>query len=404
MAAAPTVTEELAKGTQASVIQIVDCLVQNAHAARASDVHLDPENGVLKVRYRIDGALRDIATVPQYMREEVIARIKILSGLRTDEHQAAQDGRFRSTLGDQCVDVRVSIMPTYYGENAVLRLLAEQSGASELDGLGFTKENQEKLKAAIEKPHGMILITGPTGSGKTTTLYTLIKHLNTAERSIITVEDPVEYSIIGINQIQVNPRTGLTFAHGLRSILRQDPNLIMVGEIRDAETAGLAVNAALTGHLVLSTLHTNDAPSTLPRLLDLKVEPYLIASTVSVVVAQRLVRRICEKCKKKCELTKSELQSISEVVSASVLAVQPTFYVGEGCDACDQTGYHGRIGIHEVLDISGPVREAILNKATSADIRTVAVERGMRPMIQDGFEKAKAGHTTIAEVLRVRHE
>ncbi len=399
-----SVSEELAKGSGASAITVVDALVQNAHAARASDIHLDPESGILKVRYRVDGALRDIAVIPATLRDEVIARLKILSGLRTDEHQAAQDGRFRATYGEQCVDVRVSIMPTYYGENAVLRLLAEQSGSSELEGLGFTKENEEKLRVAIEKPHGMILITGPTGSGKTTTLYTLIKLLNTTERSIITVEDPVEYSIIGINQIQVNPRTGLTFAHGLRSILRQDPNIIMVGEVRDAETAGLAINAALTGHLVLSTLHTNDAPSSLPRLLDLKVEPYLIASTVSVVVAQRLVRRICEHCKETCALTNVELKSLSEIVSASVLAVQPTFYVGKGCDQCDNTGYHGRVGIHEVLEVDAQVREAILTKATTSDIRAVAAARGMIPMIQDGFEKAKNGLTTISEVLRVGHE
>lgn len=403
-ATAMTVSEELAKGSATSVIAVVDCLVQNAYAARASDIHLDPESGILKVRYRVDGALRDIAVIPATLRDEVIARLKILSGLRTDEHQAAQDGRFRATFGEQCVDVRVSIMPTYYGENAVLRLLAEQSDSSELKGLGFTKENEEKLRLAIEKPHGLILITGPTGSGKTTTLYTLIKLLNTTDRSIITVEDPVEYSILGINQIQVNPRTGLTFAHGLRSILRQDPNIIMVGEIRDAETAGLAVNAALTGHLVLSTLHTNDAPSSLPRLLDLKVEPYLIASTVSVVVAQRLVRRICEHCKEKCALTKVELKSLSEIVSASVLAVQPTFYVGKGCEQCDHTGYHGRVGIHEVLEVDALVREAILTKATTSDIRAVAAARGMIPMIQDGFEKAKTGLTTISEVLRVGHE
>lgn len=398
---ARTVVEALNEG---SVIAVVDALVENAHLARASDIHLDPDQSALKIRFRIDGALRDIAVIPVHMREEVIARIKILAGLRTDEHFAAQDGRFRLSRSDGCVDVRVSIMPTYYGENAVLRLLAEQAESAELIGLGFTSEHQEKLQRAVEKPHGMVLITGPTGSGKTTTLYTLIKHLNTTERSIITVEDPVEYSIPGINQIQVNPRTGLTFAQGLRSILRQDPNIIMVGEVRDDETAGLAVNAALTGHLVLSTLHTNDAPSTLPRLLDLKVEPYLIASTVSVVVAQRLVRRICDHCKKKCELSSAELKSLSEVVSASVLAVEPVCYKGEGCDKCDHTGYRGRIGIHEVLDIDQPVREAILHKATSADIRTIALGRGMIPMVQDGFMKAKQGLTTIAEVLRVRHE
>lgn len=395
---------ELAKGPAASVIRLVDCLVGSAYRARASDIHLDPINGALKVRIRVDGALRDIETIPAHFREEVICRLKILSGLRTDEHQAAQDGRFRVDVGGTQIDVRVSIVPTYYGENAVLRLLAEQSDDYSLGALGFTKENQIKLTRAIEKPHGLILMTGPTGSGKTTTLYTLIKMLNTAERSIITIEDPVEYSIGGINQIQVNPRTGLTFAAGLRSILRQDPNVIMVGEIRDSETAGLAINAGLTGHLVLSTLHTNDAPTALPRLLDMKVESYLIASTVNIVISQRLVRRICAHCKTEQEVSPAALKSLSEVVSASVLAVQPTFYYGKGCEHCGGTGYHGRIGLHEVIEIDGPVRETLLSKSSAADIRAVAIERGMVPMIHDGFEKAKAGYTTIEEVLRIAHE
>lgn len=399
------VSHELAKGATASVIKVVDCLVETAFKSRASDIHLDPEQGTLKVRFRIDGSLRDINTIPASMREEVISRLKILSGLRTDEHQAAQDGRFRlQSPSGTCVDVRVSIMPTYHGENAVLRLLAEQTDTESLETLGFTPENCTKLARAIERPHGMILITGPTGSGKTTTLYTLIKLLNTKDRSIITVEDPVEYSIPGINQIQVNARTGLTFAAGLRSILRQDPNIIMVGEIRDSETAGLAVNAALTGHLVLSTLHTNDAPTTLPRLLDMKVEPYLIASTVNVVVSQRLVRRICDHCKEKRTISEAALKSLSEVVSASVLAVQPTFYAGKGCEKCGGTGYHGRVGLHEVIELDTPVRESILKKCSTNEIRTVAIERGMVPMINDGFEKAKQGITTIEEVLRIAHE
>lgn len=398
------VSAELSKGAQTSVIRLVDCLVASAHRARASDIHLDPDKGALKVRFRVDGALRDIETIPPHFREEVVARLKILSGLRTDEHQAAQDGRFRVVVSGTQIDVRVSIVPTYYGENAVLRLLAEQSDEYSLQALGFTTTNAEKLARAIQKPHGMILITGPTGSGKTTTLYTLVKMLNTTERSIITIEDPVEYSIGGINQIQVNARTGLTFAAGLRSILRQDPNVIMVGEIRDAETAGLAVNAALTGHLVLSTLHTNDAPTALPRLLDMKVEPYLIASTVNIVISQRLVRRICTHCKEEVQVSPAALKSLSEVVSASVLAVKPTFYSGAGCEQCGGTGYHGRIGIHEVIELDQPVRETVLGKASSNEIRDVALTRGMTPMIVDGFEKAKAGLTTVEEVLRTAHE
>lgn len=390
--------------TQGSVVDLVDALVGAAHVARASDIHLDPLGSALKVRFRVDGALRDVDTIPAHCREEVIARLKILSGLRTDEHQTPQDGRFRVAVANTQIDVRVSIVPTYYGENAVLRLLAEQADDYSLGALGFTVENAEKLARAIEKPHGMILITGPTGSGKTTTLYTLIKMLNVAERSIITIEDPVEYSIRGINQIQVNARTGLTFATGLRSILRQDPNVIMVGEIRDAETAGLGINAALTGHLVLSTLHTNDAPTALPRLLDMKVEPYLIASTVNIVISQRLVRRICTQCKEEQQVSAAGLKSLSEIVSASVLAVKPKFYHGKGCTHCGGTGYHGRVGIHEVIELDQPVREAILDKASSNTIRDVAVTRGMTPMISDGFEKAKSGITTIEEILRAAHE
>lgn len=401
---AQTVSDELARGSATSVIRLVECLVSCAHKARASDIHLDPEMGALKVRFRVDGTLRDAEVIPSHFRDEVIARLKILSGLRTDEHQAPQDGRFRIDVEGTQIDIRVSIVPTYYGENAVLRLLAEQSDDYSLEALGFTKENQEKLGRAIQKTHGMILLTGPTGSGKTTTLYTLIKMLNTKDRSIITIEDPVEYSIHGINQIQVNTRTGLTFAQGLRSILRQDPNIIMVGEIRDAETAGLGVNAALTGHLVLSTLHTNDAPTALPRLLDMKVEPFLISSTVNLVVSQRLVRRICTHCKEEIEISPAALKSLSEVISASVLAVKPQFFAGKGCDACGGTGYHGRIGIHEVIELSQSVREAVLRKCSSAELRTIALEHGMTPMLQDGFEKAKLGLTTIEEVLRTAHE
>ena len=250
----------------------------------------------------------------------------------------------------------------------------------------------------------MILATGPTGSGKTTTLYTLVKMLNSPGVSIITVEDPIEYSISGINQIQINTRTGLTFANGLRSMLRQDPNIIMVGEVRDMETAGLAVNTALTGHLVLSTLHTNDAPTTLPRLLDMKVEPYLIASTVNLAIGQRLVRRICESCKEKREMTSAEAKSLSEMMPADLVRTHATFYAGKGCEACGGTGYHGRAGLHEVMEIDGVIRDAILRKASVSDIRAVALKQGMVPIIVDGFHKAAQGITTIEEVLRIRYE
>ena len=397
--------QELQKGADLSVIRLVDLLIERAQSARASDVHLDPRATGMVVRLRIDGVLRDVHTLPVGIHNEVISRLKILCGLRTDEHQAAQDGRFRVMLEDgKSVDVRASIVPTYYGENAVLRLLSDQAEEFTLESLGFTKANQEKILRAIQKPYGMILATGPTGSGKTTTLYTLVKMMNIPDVSIITIEDPVEYSISGINQIQINARTGLTFANGLRSLLRQDPNIIMVGEVRDMETAGLAVNTALTGHLVLSTLHTNDAPTTLPRLLDMKVEPYLIASTVNVAIGQRLVRRICKHCKEERAMTPAEAKSLSEVMPADLIRAHAVFYAGKGCDACGGTGYRGRAGLHEVMEIDNPVRDAILRKASANDIRDVAIKAGMVPIMMDGFHKAAQGITTIEEVLRMRYE
>ncbi len=398
-------SEELAKGADLSIIKLVEALVQCAYTARASDVHLDPRADGIAVRLRIDGVLQDVQKFPARIQNEVISRLKILCGLRTDEHQAAQDGRFEVVLEDGAsVDVRTSIVPTYYGENAVMRLLSDQAEEFTLDTLGFTPENREKIECAIRKPHGMILATGPTGSGKTTTLYTLVKMLNQPGVSIITIEDPIEYSVSGINQIQVNARTGLTFANGLRSLLRQDPNIIMVGEIRDMETAGLAVNTALTGHLILSTLHTSDAPTTLPRLLDMKVEPYLIASTVNIAIGQRLVRKICEHCKEKKKLTEAERKSLSESMPAGLQIEHSTFYAGAGCDACNGSGYKGRAGLHEIMVIDGPIREAILRKASASEIRDIALRQGMTSIVADGFYKATAGMTTIEEVLRMRYE
>ena len=397
--------EEFNKGAALSVIRLVEALIEDASAVRASDVHLDPEHDQVRVRFRVDGVLQDITFLPARIHTEMIARIKVLCGLRTDEHQAAQDGRFRQVLASgKNVDVRVSIVPTYHQENAVLRLLADQAEDFSLDSLDFTPENKAKIVRAAGKPYGMILATGPTGSGKTTTLYTLVKMLNAPGVSIITIEDPIEYSVPGINQIQVNAKTGLTFANGLSSLLRQDPNVIMVGEIRDIETAGLAVNTALTGHLVLSTLHTNDAPTTLPRLLDMKVEPYLIASTVNLAIGQRLIRRICAQCKEEQTMSEAEAASLNEIIPADLLASHRTFYRGHGCEECNGTGYKGRIGIHEVLELTTAVREAVLRKATAAELRKVALEEGMVPMTVDGFLKAAAGETTIEEVVRMRYE
>ncbi len=364
-----------------SIVELINSWIVEATKLHASDIHIAPSQSGVRVRMRVDGVLQDFLHISSAAHAELISRIKILAGLRTDEHQAAQDGRFRFEFpeGSGYVDVRVSIVPAYYGEHAVLRLLADTAEQFTLTSLGFSEADQHKIVQALKRSHGMILSTGPTGSGKTTTLYTLLKMLNKKEVSIVTIEDPVEYAIDGIEQIQVNPRTGLTFAHGLRSILRQDPNIIMVGEIRDAETAGIAVNTALTGHLLLSTLHTNDAATTLPRLLDMGIDPYRVASTVAVAIGQRLVRTLCTHCKRGKER-------------------------GTGCNECAGSGYKGRTTINEVLVADDHIRDAILRKASAAEIRTLAMKQGMTTMQEDGFRKAEAGVTSKEEVMRVIHE
>lgn len=397
--------KELVGGGEVSIIRLVDALMEYAYKANASDVHIDPEEEQVRVRLRIDGVMHETFVFPKDLHSEIITRIKVLSGLRTDEHGAAQDGRFKVLVEEgEYIDIRVSIAPTYYGENAVMRLLAEQAVAFTLETLGFTEKDRAKVVSAIKKPYGMILCTGPTGSGKTTSLYTIIKILNKPEVSILTIEDPIEYSIEGIEQIQVNARAGLTFASGLRSILRQDPDIIMVGEIRDEETAGISVNAALTGHLMLSTLHTNDAATTLPRLIDMKIEPFLIASTVNIAIAQRLVRKICPECKVKREATEAELKSLSESLPPEILKGKPIFYTGKGCDKCSDSGYKGRIGIYEVLVIDDEVREAIMRRVDASEIKKIAIKNGMTPMLLDGFQKVLAGITTLEEVLRIVYE
>ncbi len=396
---------ELAQGANLSIINLIDHLIKHASLIHASDIHINPQEKLVRVRFRIDGVLEDSHTLPKEIHSEIISRIKVLSNLRTDEHNAAQDGRFRSILGDSgSVDIRVSIVPTYHGENAVLRLLSDNAESFTLDTLGFTKIDQEKILRAIKKPTGMILVTGPTGSGKTTTLYTILKMLNSKDISIITIEDPIEYAVEDIEQIQVNQRTDLTFANGLRSILRQDPNIIMVGEIRDTETASIAVNTALTGHLLLSTLHTNDVSTTLPRLLDMKIEPFLVASTVSIAIGQRLVRKICIDCKEKKKLNDEEYKILSETVSEKTLGKNRNFYQGKGCDKCNGTGYRGRVVIAEILVADEEIRVAILRKASASEIKQIAVKNGMTTMLVDGFKKAIEGQTTLEEVLRVTHE
>ncbi len=399
------IEEEVAKGSSRSIISLVDDLVEYAHDVRASDIHINTKQDSVKVRFRIDGVLHPIFDLPKGLQSEVISRIKILSNLRTDEHQATQDGRFRISLPDsRIVDVRVAITPAYYGESAVLRILSDKASEFGLEPLGFSPADQKKVLSAIRKPYGMILATGPTGSGKTTSLYAFIKLLNKEDVSIITIEDPIEYAIDDIKQIPVNTKAGLTFSNGLRSILRQDPDIIMVGEIRDEETASLAVNTALTGHLLLSTLHTNDAATTLPRLLDMRSEPYLVASTVNVAIGQRLVRKICEHCKESQIISDAEYKRIANVIGKRKINSNRIFYKGIGCNKCNQTGYNGRIGIYEVILMDNDIRQGILRKASADEIKQIAIKNGMTTMVEDGFTKAAEGITTIEEILRVVHE
>ncbi len=391
---------------EVSIVSLVNLFVKYAYVARASDVHLDPTTDKIRVRFRIDGILHDIFDkifITKSLHQEIISRIKVMSGLRTDEHFLPQDGRFKTDPdGVGPIDVRVSIMPTYYGENAVLRILAETHTFT-LEDLGFLSDELKKVERAIKKPYGMILANGPTGSGKSTTLYTILKRLNIPETSIITVEDPIEYSLEGITQVQTDARVGLTFANGLRSILRQDPNVIMVGEIRDQETASIAVNAALTGHLLLSTLHTNDSATTFPRLMDMGVPPFLIASTVNIAMGQRLIRTLCQSCKKKRELSSSELDSLKEMIP-NLKERKLVFYIGTGCDTCGGTGYHGRTGIREVIEVNDEIRNLIMARANSQQIKEAAVKNGMRTTLQNGLEKAMEGVTSLEEVLRIIHE
>lgn len=402
------IEKQLTKSVEeVSIVSLVNLFIQYAFATRASDIHLEPMENKIRARFRIDGILHDIfdmVFITKALHQEIISRIKVMSGLRTDEHFAPQDGRFKveGNSASGPIDVRVSIMPTYYGENSVLRLLAETQTFT-LEDLGFLPDELKQVEKAIRKPYGMILANGPTGSGKSTTLYTILKELNVPEVSIVTIEDPIEYSIEGVTQIQVDNKVGLSFETGLRSILRQDPNIVMVGEIRDKETANIAVNAALTGHLVLSTLHTNDAATTFPRLIDMGVPPFLIASTMNVAMGQRLVRMLCEKCKRKRELTDSELDSLKELMP-DVIFKKQVYYGPGGCDECGSSGYRGRTGIREVLEISDEIRELIMARADATDIKKAAIKNGMRTMLKSGIQKAGEGITSLEEVLRLIHE
>lgn len=402
--------EDIEKATLAPtqgppIAHVVDLLIDTAYQDKASDIHIEPEEKDSLIRFRIDGVLHDVLRVPINLHDQIVTRIKVLSDLRTDEHLSAQDGKMRIILDEENLDIRVSIIPVAEGEKAVLRLLSSRSRELNLTDLGMNEDDLKKVTNAFNKSFGMILSTGPTGSGKTTSIYAILKILNTREKNITTIEDPIEYRIRGANQIQVNAKTNLTFAAGLRSILRQDPNIIFVGEIRDGETAGIAVNAALTGHLVLSTLHTNDAATAIPRMLDMKVESFLVASTVNVVIAQRLVRKICDMCKTSLTIKREEIEKHipKETVKKHLGEGEDlTVYKGRGCKICRTTGYSGRIGLFEVLEMSKKLRTLITETSVdAAEINRTAIEEGMRPMIDDGLEKVTKGLTTIEEIIRV---
>ncbi|HVZ76331.1 MAG TPA: GspE/PulE family protein [Candidatus Paceibacterota bacterium] len=401
-----SIEEELKRGDRISIISLVDSLIAHAHASRASDIHIDPTQEDVRVRLRVDGVLQDAFIVPASVHSEVVSRIKVLSSLRTDEHAASQDGRLRYTLPvtGEPLDVRVSIVPAYHGETIVMRLLASHSGAFTLEDFGFNAADRAKIERAIRRPSGMILSTGPTGSGKTTTLYTLLRQLNTSEVSIVTIEDPIEYAMEGIKQIQVNPKTGLTFANGLRSILLQDPNIIMVGEIRDPETAGIAVNTALTGHLLLSTVHTNDAATTLPRLLDMGIDAYLVSSTIALAIGQRLVRRICSNCKEDYEADAELAAMLARLPLRDKIRKGERLWRGKGCESCSGSGYAGRVCINEVFEADDAIRAAIMRTAAASELKLLALQAGMTSMLEDGIGKARAGRTTVEEVLRVMYE
>ncbi len=404
----------------APVVKLVSMVIAQAIMERASDIHIVPEGKNVKVRYRIDGVLRELKTFQREMHAPIVSRIKILADMDIAEKRVPQDGRFQARIthgdagpvvtsvfrersalrmdGDTTVDLRVSTLPVIQGETVVMRILDRTQIIQNLEGLHFSPDMLGRYKGLIQRPYGMILVTGPTGSGKTTTLYASVNALDKKKNNIVTVEDPVEYQIMGVNQLQVNPKAGVTFAGGLRSILRQDPDVIMVGEIRDRETAEIAIHAALTGHIVFSTLHTNDAAGAATRLTDMGIEPFLIASSAVGIVAQRLVRKVCEQCKKPYAASPELLRSLG-IAQGTV-----TFYRGEGCGVCNSEGYKGRVGIYELMDMNETIRGLIIAKASSTAIKAAAAQAGFKSLRQEGLLKAAAGVTTVEEVLRVTQE
>jgi type IV pilus assembly protein PilB len=382
----------------APVVKLVHSIVAEAVERGASDIHFDNESGAMRVRLRVDGVVSESTTVPKTMVSGLISRVKIMANLDIAERRLPQDGRIGLTVDDRYVDIRVATLPTVQGESVVMRVLDKGRGMLDFDHLGFEPDDLTRLRSAISQMHGCVLATGPTGSGKSTTLYAALSEMNKPERTLITIEDPVEYELQGIKQIQVNPKIGLDFAAGLRSMMRADPDVMMVGEIRDRETAQIAIQSALTGHLVLSTLHTTDAPMSVARLIEMGIEPFLVASGISCVVAQRLARRLCENCRVETEISAEALSG-----SGFTDAGEPFtgYEAGEGCVRCSQTGYRGRVGLYELMEITDEIRELIVEKQSAEAIAAVAAKQGMRRLRDDGLAKVRAGKTSMSELLRV---
>ncbi|OGH25001.1 MAG: hypothetical protein A3B47_02810 [Candidatus Levybacteria bacterium RIFCSPLOWO2_01_FULL_39_24] len=391
---------------EAPIAKIVSTILEYAVTSRASDVHIEPQEDRVRVRYRIDGILYDKLSLPKNVQDAVISRIKILSEMKIDEHRLPQDGRFNFKISNEEVDLRISVLPTSHGEKILMRLLRKTGGIPTLDELGLNGNSLRNIETAMLRPHGIILVCGPTGAGKTTTLYSILAKLNTTRVNIMSLEDPIEYQLPGVNQVAVNPAVGLTFATGLRAFLRQDPNIILVGEIRDKETNELALQAALTGHLVFSTLHTSNAAGALPRLLDLGAENFLLASTMNAILGQRIVRRICDNCKEKYPPLPQILDEIKKVLGKIFPQTQPDIKLsrGKGCDQCGKSGYLGRIGIFETLPVTPKIANLVLENADSATMEKEAILEGMITMKQDGYLKVLQGITTVEEVLRVAQE
>lgn len=401
-------TDVVKSATAVPIVSILDSVIDHAASLNASDIHFEPLERELLVRFRVDGIMQEVTSLPKAIAPVLVARVKILASMQIDEHRTPQDGRFHFDMDDGgSVDVRVNIMPVFHGEKVEMRILKGAARPLTLKDLGVSEDGIEILNNEIKKPHGMVLVTGPTGHGKTTTLYAILQILNTPSVNITTIEDPIEYEFPRVNQTQVNPKAGITFANGLRALLRQNPDIIMIGEIRDNETVEIAIHASLTGHLVLSSLHTNDATSALPRLLDMGAPAFLLSSTVNLIIAQRLVRRICASCTESYPASPEIVRLIKAQIELSgnkATSIPDTLYRGRGCKVCGNSGFQGQIGIYELFRVTDAIRELILREATVSEVRKKAIADGMTPMFEDGLDKVERGITTIEEVLRVVKE